>query len=260
MGKMQTILAAVALVVGFSSAARAQEAETDALVAKLMDGVAWGMSPADVLNVMKDHIRDKYQAEADEAHGTLERDRIYERGRAEFRRIKDTYTVFDGRVTGWDISVVGPEFRQGSGESMMYSDNEQYRDYFFFARDRLWKCYREYKPEAFNGLPFDDVVAAFERGIGEAQVEDGVREPEGPPAHFARWQGAEAQLDAVDNGSHVVMVMSERKTVGTLAALRRNALPRGHRKGHAIVDSILLSDSERDALDNGKPVETALKR
>lgn len=241
------------------SSVHAQDAADDA-ADQVLGAADWGMSPVEVLEVIKERLREKYLPELEAVTGALEADRVRQRGRDELQRIKSTYLTFEGRVTGWDVSPVGPEFRHGSDESMMYVDGEQYRDYFFFIKGKLWKVFREFERGALGGSDFDSISAAFSARLGEREPQAGVREPGGDPARFTRWEGGRSRFDLIDGGGHLVMVVSAKLVANRLPDLRRNALPRGRKKEHAVVEAILLSDEQQEALRNGESVETALRQ
>ena len=228
---------------GGAVSARAQDQPTAELVAQVLSGAEFGMTPAELLTQIKERIRERYAGDLEAAPGLLERDEIYERARREFRRIKDTYTKFDGRVTGWNVSPIGPEFRHGSDESMLYFEEEQYRDYFFFIRGKLWKCYRQFEPEAFQRRPFEEIANGLVAKLGPAEVQRGPRSADARPQRFLRWEASGAQLEAIDGGAHLVLVATDRSTLVRLAELRRNARSRKPRE-HAVINGILMTETE----------------
>lgn len=256
---MATRLIALFVIWGLTAAGavHAQDPAIDEAVVGLLPDLRWGMSPKAVLERVKNRVRKEYQPTIAAEKDLLARDDIYEQAREHFRRIKGTYLLFNGRVSGWDVSVVGAEFRHGSSESMLYVDEENHRDYYFFIGGRLWKCFREYTPEAFSRQSFIRIGEALEQRFGFGEEVVAPREVGSAPTRYLRWVGRNSLLDAVDGGSHLVMVMSARSTVAQLARLRRSALPRGPKK-NSIIDSILLSDDELDALERGDSLETAL--
>lgn len=228
---------------GSAGSAAADDAAAGALVEQVMGGVQWGMSPADVLNQIKVRIRERYADDLAAASGLLERDEIQERARREFHRIKDSYTKFDGDVTGWTVSAIGPEFRHGSEEAMLVMDDEQHRDFFFFIRGKLWKCYRRFEPEAFARKPFNELVPALVQRLGRAEVQLAARSEDSRPQRFALWETPGAQLEAIDGGTHLILVATERATLARLAQLRRNARSRKPRE-HTILNGVLMTEEE----------------
>ncbi len=37
----------------------------------------------------------------------------------EVKAVKKSYTKFEGQKSGWDVSIIGPEFAQNNGEAVL---------------------------------------------------------------------------------------------------------------------------------------------
>jgi hypothetical protein len=169
-----------------------------------------------------------------------------------YARIKDNFVVFDGYITGWDVSPVAPEFRHGSHEAMLVVDGEASRDFYFFINNRLWKFYRELKQETFAGQPFDAVADALQRKFGPAERSFASRGEDAPAGPVLSWSQQGTQLVATKRGAHYCLIFEDEKTLQHLAVLRKNALPR-HKERSGAIDAVLMTDAERsrfhDAVD-----------
>src|SRR5262249_4863237 len=70
-------------------------------------------------------------------------DRLRSEKRGEIARVSQSYTAFEGKRTGWDVSIIEGEFAHNTGESMIErwenSGGKNQRRFFFFHDGRLWK-------------------------------------------------------------------------------------------------------------------------
>lgn len=231
---------------GWVSTVAAESPKYEGMVDDLLAGASFGQTPEQVLERLKDRVRAKYRPELERASGFVELDAIHQRARDTFRRIRDSYVEFQGRTTGWDISPVGTEFRHGTQESMLFVDGANYRDYYFFIRRQLWKCFRVYNDSAFSGGRFETVLEAFEGQLGRAVVRKVARAEGALEQPTAKWSGERSVMEVVDAGSHMVMVVTDTRMVARLPQLRKNALVR--KDAHMpILDKVVMSDDELEA-------------
>lgn len=216
------------------------------LVTDTMDGLEWGMSYKAVFAMIEERIRAEYKEKMLEAaNDVLVQDRVVNDMNNAIAKVKRDFVVFDARVSGWDVSVVGPEFRRGSGEAMLVYDDEQSRNYYFFMRGKLWKWYREFKPGAFGGNKFDVLSEALQHRFGSAKEHTGTRLPDGPLERWMDWDGPRSRLTAIDKGNRIVLLLADQAVTGKLAIYRRNAIPRGRSK-NATIDAIFMTEDERE--------------
>lgn len=240
------------LAMASSAVAQSGRASVDDHAQDMLGGLEWGMRPPAVFAVIEGRLREQLKEALHEArHDAIAQDRLLSALRRRLARIKKDFVVFDGRVSGWDVSAVGPEFRRGTGEAMLVYDDERARNYCFFMRGRLWKLYREYKPDAFAGADFDALAPALQSRFGVTELEAGKRLPDSPLTRWLRWQGGQSTVVAIDRGSQVAIVLSDNRVGARLASLRRGALPRGRRQ-RTVVDAVIMTAEEREAFRYGE--------
>ncbi|MGD8861025.1 MAG: hypothetical protein PVI30_13540 [Myxococcales bacterium] len=207
----------------------------------------WGMSRRQVLDVFKARLRAEWEPRIRSAPDIIQEDILMNQAEAAYRRLKSAFVVFDGRVSGWDVSPIGPEFRHGSQEAMLVVKGEQSRDFYFFINDRLWKFYRELSPDTFAGRDFDEVADSLQRRFGDAQRDFGARGEDAQPAPYLTWRQDGTQLVAIQRGSQFCLIFEDLQTLEHLALLRKNALPR-KKESNSVVDAIIMSDADREKL------------
>ena len=93
----------------------------------------------------RSEIDDRYEEKIKATTDVSVQDKLRKEKKAELARTSGTYVKFDGKKTGWDVSIVENEFAHGTGESMMERwENEggkNNRRFFFFKDEKLWKMY-----------------------------------------------------------------------------------------------------------------------
>ena len=108
---------------GGGSAPTASSAEVNKLKAvRLGDPKAgtfkWGMKPEEVMAQVRTSVEAKYEPRIDKARQDPGlQQRIRDEMVRELTAVKKSYTKFEGQKTGWDVSIVGPEFQQNTGGS-----------------------------------------------------------------------------------------------------------------------------------------------
>jgi len=231
-----------------------------AQIKEIMGEIRWGMSPKQVVKTISERIREASLSRIKKIKGVIEQDRIMQKAQNEILKLRRSYVKFDGRISGWDLSPVGPEFRHKSGESMLVHQEEASRDYYFFVNGRLWKWYREFRPEAFGGQPFEVIGEAMQRRFGQATSMSG--EPYSRP--WFQWSDRNTRIRMLNNGGAFALVFSSEKTEKHLAVLRKNALPRKKKRNTALDDIILKTDEfglpEKTADPNDQIAETIINQ
>jgi hypothetical protein len=120
-------------------------AEHKKTLAALYGGFKFGMSKDEVLGVLSKQLDDRY---ADKLKATTDmavQDNLRREKKDELARVKASSTDFNGKRTGWDVSIIEDEFAHGTGESMIErwenSDGKNQRRFFFFKDGKLWKMF-----------------------------------------------------------------------------------------------------------------------
>jgi hypothetical protein len=161
---------------GEGSAPAASAKEVDKLKAvRLGDPDAgtfkWGMKPEEVMAAVRLSMEGKYKKRIEEAsQDPGKQQRVRDEMLREINAVKKSYTKFEGQKSGWDVSIVGPEFQQGTAEAVLVTKEEAWTRYFFFFEDGLYKMYLAFNKDALQGKSFADFGKSMESRYGNARA------------------------------------------------------------------------------------------
>jgi hypothetical protein len=169
-------------------------AEHKKALAELYAGYKFGMSKDEVLASMQKKIDERYEDKIKQTTDIAQQDRFRREKKAELQRVAGTYTAFEGKKTGWDVSIIEYEFAHNTGEAMMEQWENQggknQRRFFFFYDGKLWKMYVSLDvsilPE--DKRNFDTFKAVMEGKYGAGEVDPGL----------ITWRAGEFDVRAVD--------------------------------------------------------------
>ncbi len=131
----------------------------------------WGMKPEEVMAAVRTAIEGKYQKRVKEASADPgKQQRVRDEMEREIKAVKKSYTKFEGQKSGWDVSIIGPEFQQGTSESVLVTKEDQWTRYFFFFEDGLYKMYLAFNRDALQGKSFVDFGKSMEARYGKAKA------------------------------------------------------------------------------------------
>jgi hypothetical protein len=215
-------------------------------IADALGELRWGMSKDALLGLLKKRIREDYNARIKAEQDIVRQDALYTEANDVFRRIKDGYVEFNGRKTGWDASAVAEEFVHGSGESMLVVDDPSARDLYFFVHGRLWKWYRELKPEAFGGGNFDSVSDVLKDRFGAVSERSEPRSEQGVAYRMLSWSNDHTRVSAIWRGAETCLVFEHGATLERLAMLREHAQPRDQKRS-AVLQGVIMTSAQREA-------------
>ena len=83
--------------------------------------------------------------------------------------VKKSYTKFEGQKTGWDVSIIGPEFQQNTAEAVLVTKEDIWTRYFFFFEDGLYKMFLAFNKDAIGGKTFQEFGKGMEAKYGHAK-------------------------------------------------------------------------------------------
>ncbi len=219
-----------------------------------MNGIEWGWDRRQLLRHLRRQIEASYADRLREAPGAIEEDRLRHQMGTEVRRIRDSYFEFDGTVSGHDSSYIRGEFTHRNQEAMMRVRTEQSEDTYFFIRGRLWKWYRAFHSEVFDGAPFEDFSAALQGRYGRGRVRSGDIEGRGFETQWVEWQDDATRARAIDNTrfyGFYSLVFDEKATIARLDELRTPAEDRGPSHASRVIDAVTSEPgSVRDPHDD----------
>jgi hypothetical protein len=160
---------------GGGAAPAASSAEVNKLKAvRLGDPKAgtfkWGMKPEEVMAQARTSVEAKYEPRVDKARQDPGlQQRIRDEMQRELVAVKKSYTKFEGQKSGWDVSIIGPEFQQNTAEAVLVTKEDVWTRYFFFFEDGLYKMFLAFNKDAIGGKSFQEFGKAMEAKYGHAK-------------------------------------------------------------------------------------------
>jgi len=160
---------------GGGAAPAASSAEVNKLKAvRLGDPKAgtfkWGMKPEEVMAQARTAVEAKYEARIDKAKQDPGlQQRIRDEMQRELTAVKKSFTKFEGQKSGWDVSIIGPEFQQNTSEAVLVTKEDIWTRYFFFFEDGLYKMYLAFNKDAIGGKGFAEFGKGMEAKYGHAK-------------------------------------------------------------------------------------------
>ncbi|HEX5656385.1 MAG TPA: hypothetical protein VFX59_04285 [Polyangiales bacterium] len=231
-----------------------QSAEID----KSMGDLKWGQTRDEVYTRFETQIKDKYKPLISKARSAMEEDKQRAKQKDELAKLKSSLVEFNGKKTGWDVSFLKGEFTHNNSESLFAVSDDSSENYYFFIQGKLWKWYKAFKTEAFEGKSFDQFGAAIEGRYGTGAKREGEATHGGGKTNWLEWQDADTRLRAIDNSQFYgfyCLVFEDKATVNKLAQLR-TAKVKDTKAGNSLVDSVTSDeahngsgDSNTDAID-----------
>jgi len=130
----------------------------------------WGMKPEEVMAQARTAVEAKYEARVDKAKQDPGlQQRIRDEMTRELTAVKKSYTKFEGQKTGWDVSIIGPEFQQNTSEGVLVTKEDIWTRYFFFFEDGLYKMFLAFNKDAIGGKSFAEFGKSMEAKYGHAK-------------------------------------------------------------------------------------------
>ncbi len=169
-------------------------AEQKKALAELMGAYKFGMEKDEIIGLLSKQIDERYAEQIAGTNDVMTQDKLRKEKQKELQRIKQSYITFDGKKSGWDVSLIDSEFAHKTGESMLaYWENaggKNQRRFFFFYEGKLWKMFVAIDTKA---LADDQRNFTFFRGLmeqryGKARTVDG----------RAVWHAGDFEVHAVD--------------------------------------------------------------
>jgi hypothetical protein len=249
---------------GDGAAPAANSAEVNKLKAVRFDdpkagAFKWGMSPDEVMALVKSGIEGKYKPQlAKAASDPGLQQRVHEQMMKEVAAAKKSFTKFEGQKSGWDVSIIGQEFSQNTGEAVLVSKEDSWTRYFFFFEGGLYKMFLAFNKDALAGKSFQEFGKLMESKYGHAKevsrddkVHGGVRRT---LDHYEWSAPGGERLRLVDRSEFYgvyCLVLFESGTQDRLAERRKVVNP-GESQKDALVEAVTAkgSDDGRDANDD----------
>jgi len=217
----------------------------------------WQMSPEEVMGLVRDAIQKKYQPRIEgSAQDPGKQQRIRDEMEKELQTVKKSYTKFEGQKTGLDVSIVGPEFQQNTGEAVLVAKEDIWTRYFFFFENGLYKMFLAFNKDAIEGKSFRDFGRGMEAKYGHAKEVYRDEKVMGGIKHILdhyEWSAGGDKLRLIDRSEFYgvyCLVLADAQTQERANEKRKVVNP-DQPTGDALVEAVTAKDSnDRDANDN----------
>ncbi len=167
-------------------------------------------------------------------------DRLRSEKKGEVARVSQSFVAFDGKRTGWDVSIVEDEFAHHTGEAMLErwenSNGKNQRRFFFFHDGKLYKMFVSLDvsilPE--DKKNFETFAKVMQGQYGAGDVEPGV----------VTWRTDEFHVRAVDKlrtYDALGLVIEDPREKKALVALREAKAP-PKKETNAVIKSVIDTD------------------
>jgi len=217
----------------------------------------WGESADEVLAQVKTAIQKRYKTRVEAAsQDPGKQQRIRDELEKETNAVKKSYVKFEGQKTGWDVSIIGPEFEQNTGEAVLVAKEEIWTRYFFFFEGGLYKMFLAFNKDAIEGKAFRDFGKGMEAKYGRARevyrdekMKDGMRHI---LDHY-EWSAKGDKLRLIDRSEFygVYCLVLADAQVQEREAEKRKLVNPGTSSHDALVEAVTAKDNnDRDANDN----------
>jgi hypothetical protein len=234
-------------------------AEGKKKLAELYAGFKFGMTKDEVIGVLKKQIEQSYEERIKATTDVTAQDRLRAERRAEIARITQSYISFEGKRTGWDVSIIEDEFAHNTGESMFERWENQggknQRRFFFFHDGRLWKMFVSLDVSILpaDKKNFETFVKVMQGQYGAGDVEPGL----------ITWRAGEFDVRALDKlktYDALALAIEDPRVKKELIAIREAKAP-PKKEGNAVIKAVIDTDKSDhpDVKQNSGAVEAVLK-
>ena len=236
-------------------------AEHKKALVELMGGFKFGMSKDEVVAALQKQVDAEYDEKMKAAVDISAQDRVRADKKRALAQATGTYVNFDGKTTGWDVSIIENEFAHNTGESMMDRwENEggkNNRRFFFFKDGKLWKMFLSLDVSV---LPADKKnFATLEQymeakyGAGDIDIESGQ----------ITWHAGEFDARAVDrlkDYDAIGIAIEDPKVRSAVMADREQHAP-AKKETPAVIKAVLDTDNKDhpDIKSNGGAVDAVIQ-
>jgi hypothetical protein len=229
-------------------------AQSKKALGELMGVYKFGMSKDEVIGVLSKQLDAKYKERLEGTTDTYAQDQLRKEKKKELSRLASNYVVFDGKRTGWDVSLVEDEFAHNTGESMLVQwenqDGKNQRRFFFFADGQLYKMFISLDTSAWPDETRN--IASFRSSMegryGGGEVGEGK----------ITWRAGDFEVHALDKlrtYSALCLVIYNPSVTKELESKRSDKAPPTN-TSNGIIDAVIDDGNSRpDIRANGDTVE-----
>ncbi len=209
----------------------------------------WGMSHTEVWKTMEDAIHLRYKELISKEADMNKQDDLRKKELEDIQKAKASLVEFEGKKSGWDVSIVDKEFAQRNQESMVVMWEKDQRRFLFFWNGKLYKQFIAFDAEhpVFKGKSFDDFVGLITNRYGQPEMKFAqMRTKDDMVVDHMEWPAAgEYQLWAIDQSSfygNFCLRLFNPKTQTEIDKARAAKDPKKS-NANALIDSVTTPDS-----------------
>lgn len=234
-------------------------AEKKKVLAELYGGFKFGQTKDEVIGVLAKQLDERYEEKIKATTDVTQQDRLRKEKKAELARVNQSYITFEGKRTGWDVSIIEEEFAHKTGESMLdrweNKDGKNQRRFFFFRDGRLWKMFISLDVSI---LPEDKKNFETFQGVMQSKYGPGDVEP-----GRVTWRTDEFEVRAVDKlkaYDALALVIEDPRVKKDLLALRESKAEKKP-DTNPIIKSVIDPDGKDkvDVKSNNNAVDDVIK-
>ncbi len=220
---------------------KAKPMMNEAAVAELVGDFKFGMTQKQVVSIVAKQLAEKYQVEISATTNTYEQDVLRKRRDREVTRFKKSLVKFNGKRTGWDVSVIDDQFRHKLGESMLVSsessNGKTQKRFFFFHHGKLYKMYITVNEAKLANAKFDAIAGVLVNRYGSPSKKVGDE---------IVWTGKKISLSAFDKlrfyDTFALSITDNALKSSVLASWKANPKPK--EKKDRVIESVTNQDYE----------------
>jgi hypothetical protein len=234
-------------------------AEHKKALGQLLAGFKFGMSKDEVVTALTKSVKERFDEKVKATTDIGVQDRLRREMNAEVSRVSQSYITFEGKKTGWDVSIIEDEFAHGTGEAMLEhwenQDGKNQRRFFFFYDGKLWKMFVQLDvsilPEDKKNFETFESVMTGKYGPGDID-----------PGKIT-WRTSDFNVRAIDRlkdyGALAISIENP-KVEKDVLALRESKAPPKHETA-SVIKSVIDPDKKDhpDVKSNNDAVDAVIK-
>ncbi len=227
---------------------------------QLMGPFKFGMSKTKVLRILSKQLDERFADKIKDTSDVYGQDALRRQKKAMLKKVKSSYLEFEGKKSGWDVSIIDDQFEHKTGEAMLVywennADGNDQRRFFFFYQGNLYKMYI-----ALNSsmLPveqrnFDFFKSLMIKRYGAGKIVNHTKRNGDVIPKLVDWSAKNYHVQAIDKisfyGSFCLMISDPGVEASVVVARDEVRVDKG---SNAVIDSMLEGDSAPPSLDNNK--------
>ena len=197
-----SLVAALVLPMAAGARVKTVKQELSAQVAELpgpegidpsFAGFRFGMSKDDTVAFVKGRVEKHYGDLMAKTRDVRKKDDLIQERDARLKTVGTDWIVFDGSSTGWSVSIIRHEFKNGFGEEALHVQEGYEHHYYFFANGSLYKLVRVWEKNRFQPVR-QELVSVYGKPAFREKPSDYDRRF----IRDLRWHGANVTVDVED--------------------------------------------------------------